>query len=54
MLSRACCFLERLRGLVGSELAEDVLQDAAVLVVEDLLRGVDADGGDEAHDFTIG
>jgi hypothetical protein len=32
---------------LGGELAEDVLEDAAVLVVEDLLRGVDADGDGE-------
>ena len=47
-------FWEPLRGLVGRELAEDVLQDAAVLVVENLLRSVNADGGDEAHDFAVG
>ena len=46
-------FWEPLRGLVGRELAEDVLQDATVLVVEDLLWGVDADGGDETHEFAI-
>src|ERR1035437_2840441 len=33
--------------LAGGELAEDVLEDAAVLVVENLLRGVDAQGGGE-------
>jgi len=38
-----------LEGGGAGELAEDVLQDASVLVVEDLLRGVDADDGREGR-----
>src|ERR1035441_10392110 len=37
---------------LGGELAEDVGEDAAVLVVEDFLGGVDADGGGEFGGFT--
>src|ERR1039458_9260444 len=36
---------------LGGQLAEDVGEDAAVLVVEDFLRGVDADGGGEFGGF---
>jgi hypothetical protein len=35
-------------------LAEDVLQDAAVLVVGDFLGRVDADGSGEGFDFAVG
>src|SRR5947209_10942193 len=37
-------------GAAGEELAEDVLEDASVLVVENLLRRVDADDGVELGD----
>src|ERR1017187_4812882 len=37
----------------ASQLAQDVLQDAAVLVVEDLLRCVDAEGDREFDGFSL-